>query len=226
LLLYTAQNGRRSTPAEQAFPELLDARDNGIEAGNFAGEPPLHGRFHELLSRAGLRVVDFRSRFKALGLTLADVTFDDMGDLNPRGHALVAEILEREIATEYRSKTVAVAGKTWSRRSGLNRGPADYESAALPLSYAGVGRSRFRRNRQTRIVAEGGSPLNERQHRREQRAITDTLGATPVRRQGLMRAVAEDIVLCRTPSLTLNKCWVGSPEPTVYRVQIQMGHKI
>src|SRR5438552_1464327 len=25
----------------------------------------------------------------------------------------------------------------WSRRSGLNRGPADYESAALPLSYAG-----------------------------------------------------------------------------------------
>ena len=27
--------------------------------------------------------------------------------------------------------------KDWSRRSGLNRGPADYESAALPLSYAG-----------------------------------------------------------------------------------------
>jgi hypothetical protein len=25
----------------------------------------------------------------------------------------------------------------WSRRSDLNRGPADYESAALPLSYAG-----------------------------------------------------------------------------------------
>lgn len=25
----------------------------------------------------------------------------------------------------------------WSRRSGLNRRPADYESAALPLSYAG-----------------------------------------------------------------------------------------
>ena len=27
--------------------------------------------------------------------------------------------------------------KDWSRRSDLNRGPADYESAALPLSYAG-----------------------------------------------------------------------------------------
>jgi hypothetical protein len=26
---------------------------------------------------------------------------------------------------------------SWSRRSGLNRRPADYESAALPLSYAG-----------------------------------------------------------------------------------------
>ena len=26
----------------------------------------------------------------------------------------------------------------WSRRSDLNRGPADYESAALPLSYAGI----------------------------------------------------------------------------------------
>jgi hypothetical protein len=25
----------------------------------------------------------------------------------------------------------------------LNRGPADYESAALPLSYAGVGRAGF-----------------------------------------------------------------------------------
>ena len=26
----------------------------------------------------------------------------------------------------------------WSRRTDLNRGPADYESAALPLSYAGL----------------------------------------------------------------------------------------
>jgi hypothetical protein len=28
----------------------------------------------------------------------------------------------------------------WSRRSGLNGRPADYESAALPLSYAGISR--------------------------------------------------------------------------------------
>jgi hypothetical protein len=28
--------------------------------------------------------------------------------------------------------------KRWSRRSDLNRGPSDYESLALPLSYAGT----------------------------------------------------------------------------------------
>src|SRR5512135_2137513 len=28
--------------------------------------------------------------------------------------------------------------KSWSRRSDLNRGPTDYESVALPLSYAGL----------------------------------------------------------------------------------------
>src|SRR3972149_6026603 len=32
-------------------------------------------------------------------------------------------------------------GDFWSRRSGLNRRPADYESAALPLSYAGQAES-------------------------------------------------------------------------------------
>jgi len=42
------------------------------------------------------------------------------------------------------SRVVAVGGETWSRRSDLNRGPADYESAALPLSYAGRGRRRLR----------------------------------------------------------------------------------
>jgi hypothetical protein len=32
--------------------------------------------------------------------------------------------------------------ENWSRCSDLNRGPADYESAALPLSYTGAGDSR------------------------------------------------------------------------------------
>ena len=34
----------------------------------------------------------------------------------------------------------------WSRRVGLNHRPADYESAALPLSYAGPGRYVYRSN--------------------------------------------------------------------------------
>jgi len=36
------------------------------------------------------------------------------------------------------SKRQAKCLNTWSRRSGLNGRPADYESAALPLSYAGI----------------------------------------------------------------------------------------
>ena len=76
---------------------LVASFPNGID---FAAEPPLHGRFHELLSRAAVRVVDFRARFSALGMKPADVTLDDTGHLSPRGHALVAEVLEREIITE------------------------------------------------------------------------------------------------------------------------------
>jgi hypothetical protein len=39
--------------------------------------------------------------------------------------------LERGMSPSLRPK------KLWSRRSDLNRRPADYESAALPLSYVG-----------------------------------------------------------------------------------------
>jgi integrase len=52
------------------------------------------------------------------------------------------------------SRTVAAGSETWSRRSGLNRGPADYESAALPLSYAGVGRVRSRPIGRTGMLPE------------------------------------------------------------------------
>ena len=34
-------------------------------------------------------------------------------------------------------KFLILRGLSWSRRPGLNRRPADYESAALPLSYVG-----------------------------------------------------------------------------------------
>ena len=86
---------------ERGVTFLVATFPNGVD---FAGEPPLHGRFYEQLSRAGIRVVAFRARFNALALKPTDVTLDDTGHLNPRGHALVAEVLEREIATECRRR--------------------------------------------------------------------------------------------------------------------------
>jgi lysophospholipase L1-like esterase len=82
---------------ERGIAFLVASFPNGVD---FAGEPPLHGRLHERLSRAGIRVVDFRARFNALGMKPADVALDDTGHLSPRGHALVAEALEHEIARE------------------------------------------------------------------------------------------------------------------------------
>jgi hypothetical protein len=75
----------------------------------------------------------------------------------------VARVLERLPEEQGPAQTIGidlalyVKAERWSRRSDLNRGPADYESAALPLSYAGVGRGRFRRNRRARIVAESAA---------------------------------------------------------------------
>jgi hypothetical protein len=37
------------------------------------------------------------AHFRAFGLTPAAVSFDSTGHLDPRGHAISAEILEREI---------------------------------------------------------------------------------------------------------------------------------
>jgi lysophospholipase L1-like esterase len=70
---------------------------NGV---NFVAESALQRRLHERLLAAGVRVVDFRDRFDALGLDVGDVTLDDTGHLSPRGHRVVAETLEREIAAE------------------------------------------------------------------------------------------------------------------------------
>ena len=84
---------------ERGIRFIVASFPNGVD---FASEPALHGRFHELLSRAGIRVVDFRARFIALGVRPADVTLDDTGHLSRRGHAVVAEVLEHEIASEWR----------------------------------------------------------------------------------------------------------------------------
>ncbi len=78
------------------------------------------------------------------------------GTAGPRHGAVARGVLPRCDAEPFRRNTPHLPSccRAWSRRSGLNRGPADYESAALPLSYAGLGRRRLRRNRRTGIVAE------------------------------------------------------------------------
>jgi hypothetical protein len=53
-----------------------------------------------LLLRADVRLIDFRAHFNALQVTPAEVTLDDTGHLNPRGHALVADVLERAITAD------------------------------------------------------------------------------------------------------------------------------
>ena len=60
---------------------------------------------------------------------------------------------ENEAPTEIASiaqEPESIEEENWSRRSGLNRRPADYESAALPLSYAGA---------KGRVTGEVGSVL-------------------------------------------------------------------
>jgi hypothetical protein len=46
----------------------------------------------------------------------------------------------------------------WSRRTDLNRGPADYESAALPLSYAGIARAMFWSAKKASVAERSGPP--------------------------------------------------------------------
>jgi integrase len=71
-----------------------------------------------------------------LGHSSITVTADVYARHLPTGDKALLDRLEEPSG----SKTVAAAGGNWSRRSDLNRGPADYESAALPLSYAGYQR--------------------------------------------------------------------------------------
>ncbi len=89
---------------------------------------------------------------RQLGHASIQLTVDTYGRWLPMGNkAAVDKLDDADQAEAVRSgiTLVSVGGvraprgsvsprKHWSRRSGLNRRPADYESAALPLSYAGV----------------------------------------------------------------------------------------
>ena len=50
------------------------------------------------LGASGVRVVDMAERFRTSGATAQELALDRTGHLSVRGHALAAEILEREIA--------------------------------------------------------------------------------------------------------------------------------
>ena len=77
-----------------------------------------------------------------LGHSSITITADVYARHLPTGDKAILDRLEDPSG----SRVVAVGGETWSRRSDLNRGPADYESAALPLSYAGQARAYETRN--------------------------------------------------------------------------------
>jgi hypothetical protein len=67
----------------------------------FRGATPLVARFLAGLRAEGIAVVDLADSIRTHGLRLADVAFDGTGHLNPAGHALAADVLEREIAALY-----------------------------------------------------------------------------------------------------------------------------
>jgi hypothetical protein len=60
--------------------------------------PPLHARLRRSLEEDGTRVVDMGLEFRQRGLTPDDIALDRTGHLSALGHAVAAEVLERELA--------------------------------------------------------------------------------------------------------------------------------
>lgn len=75
---------------------LVATFPNGV---SYELRPAMQERLHEALRAEGAWVLDMGARFQALGLTPAELALDDVGHLAPRGHLVVCELLEREIAS-------------------------------------------------------------------------------------------------------------------------------
>jgi integrase len=102
---------------------------------------------------------------RQLGHASIQLTVDTYGRWLPMGNKAAVDRLDRKSG----SKTVASTNNDedgqsvsdsnhWSRREDLNLRPADYESAALPLSYTGSkGRKQVSLARRRRAVKEGTS---------------------------------------------------------------------
>lgn len=65
---------------------------------SYRSKPPLARRFLESLRAEGTTVLDMSTRFVASGVRFGAITLDGVGHLSPRGHALTAEVLERDMA--------------------------------------------------------------------------------------------------------------------------------
>jgi hypothetical protein len=76
---------------------LVATFPNGL---SYEMETRLAASLQRALEEAGLPVVDMAARFRASGARPADLAIDRTGHLSARGHALAAEILEREIAAQ------------------------------------------------------------------------------------------------------------------------------
>lgn len=77
---------------------LVATFPNGLGYGI---RPELAERFHQSLQAKGVWVVDLGARFRSLGLIAQALAIDNTGHLGPRGHALTAEILDRELTTRF-----------------------------------------------------------------------------------------------------------------------------
>jgi hypothetical protein len=64
---------------------------------SYERETEIASGFHRALAAAGVATVDMAERFRATGATPAELAVDRTGHLSARGHALAAEILEREV---------------------------------------------------------------------------------------------------------------------------------
>jgi hypothetical protein len=66
---------------------------------SYRSKPWLATRFLESVRAEGISVVDMSARFMARGGTFGEISLDGVGHLSPRGHAISAEVLEKEIAS-------------------------------------------------------------------------------------------------------------------------------
>jgi hypothetical protein len=88
----------RNVCRRHAVAFLVATFPSGLSYGM---RPEMPERLHESLRAQGVWLVDMGARFRALGLTPADLALDRTGHLGPRGHAVTCEILEREIAARF-----------------------------------------------------------------------------------------------------------------------------